>query len=216
MAGLVLGIHVAPAPRGVVQPVRGSPTRVRALDLWVTARDSSATGAAGYGYVLQQGRTPPARDSVQRPGTPLHLTRGGAGRDHRPQHARRAPSRCTGTAWSSRAATTAWAGGAARRGASRRHRAGRVVRRALHAAARRHLHLHTHDEAGPDLAGGLYGALVVHDPGSPPDPAREHLVVMGAGTVPRAPRQPPVPYVNGRHGHDAARARGGPARTGSA
>jgi FtsP/CotA-like multicopper oxidase with cupredoxin domain len=59
---------------------------------------------------------------------------------------------------------------------------------------------HTHDEAGPDLAGGLYGALVVHDPGSPPDPAREHLVVMGAGTVPRAPRQPPVPYVNGDTG----------------
>jgi FtsP/CotA-like multicopper oxidase with cupredoxin domain len=196
MAGLVLGIHVAPAPRGVVQPVRGAPTRVRALDLWVTARDSSATEPPGYGYVLQQGRTPPARDSVQRPGTPLHLTRGEpvAITVHNTRavpiavhwHGMELESRYDGVGgWSGtmRSVTPAIAPGDSFIVRFTPLRAGTFI-------------YHTHDEAGPDLAGGLYGALVVHAPGATPDPARDHLVVLGAGTVPAGPRQPPVPFVN--------------------
>jgi FtsP/CotA-like multicopper oxidase with cupredoxin domain len=38
---------------------------------------------------------------------------------------------------------------------------------------------HTHDETGDQLAGGLYGALLVEEPGTPRDTTRDHLIVMG-------------------------------------
>jgi FtsP/CotA-like multicopper oxidase with cupredoxin domain len=195
MAGLVFGIHVAPRAGVVRRPA--PPARApRRLDLWVTGRDSSAAGPATYGYVLQQGATPPARDSVQRPGTPIRLARGEpvAITVHNTRavpvavhwHGMELESRYDGVGgWSGtmRSVTPAVAPGDTFVARFTPPRAGTFM-------------YHTHDESGPDLAGGLYGALVVHEPGAPPDPARDHLVMLGAGLVPRGPRQPPVPFVN--------------------
>ena len=38
---------------------------------------------------------------------------------------------------------------------------------------------HTHDETGDQLAGGLYGALLVEEVGASRDTTRDHLIVMG-------------------------------------
>jgi FtsP/CotA-like multicopper oxidase with cupredoxin domain len=143
MAGLVVGIHVVPAARAAGGAVPRAPRErpARALDLWVTGRDSSAAGPPTYGYVLQQGPTPPPRDSAQRPGTPIVLARGEpvAITVHNTRatpvavhwHGMELESRYDGVG--------GWSGTRAERHTSRR--AGRHVRGALHAAARRHLHL---------------------------------------------------------------------------
>jgi FtsP/CotA-like multicopper oxidase with cupredoxin domain len=146
--------------------------------------------------VLQQGPTPPPRDSAQRPGTPIVLARGEpvAITLHNTRatpvavhwHGMELESRYDGVGgWSGtgRSVTPAVAPGDTFVARFTPPRAGTFI-------------YHTHDEAGPDLAGGLYGALVVHAPGAPPDSAREHLVVLGAGTTAVGPGQRPVPFVN--------------------
>ena len=60
------------------------------------------------------------------------------------------------------------------------NRAGRTLRRALHAATRRHFHLsHALARTLRQLASGLYGAIVVVDPGQAFDSTRDHVVVLG-------------------------------------
>jgi manganese oxidase len=57
-------------------------------------------------------------------------------------------------------------------------------------------HTHWHDEA--QLAGGLYGALLVLEPGEKYDPSIDHVVIIGLnGTVAEGQREPFA--LNGRH-----------------
>jgi FtsP/CotA-like multicopper oxidase with cupredoxin domain len=224
MAGLVFGVHVDAARPSAARPsaARGSGARVsaaragdarspgrpgragrpvrgvRPLDLWVTARPGG-DGPPAVGYVLQEGPTPPAPDSVRRPGTPIVLARGEpvAITIHNARavpvavhwHGMELESRYDGVAgWSGggRSVTPAVPPGGTFTARFTPPRAGTFI-------------YHTHDEHGSDLAAGLYGAVVVREPGAPEAraaPTGEHLVVLGAGTVPRQPRQPPVPFVN--------------------
>ena len=193
MAGLVFGVHVA----GRTAAVRRSALPARALDLWVTER-ASATGAPpALGYVLQEGPAAPARDSVRRPGTPIVLTRGApvAITVHNTRavpvavhwHGMELESRYDGVAgWSGagRSVTPAIPPGGTFTARFTPPRAGTFI-------------YHTHDERGPDLAAGLYGALVVHAPGAK---ASERLVVLGAGTATPAGQRRPTPFVNGDTG----------------
>jgi FtsP/CotA-like multicopper oxidase with cupredoxin domain len=200
MAGLVLGIHVDAAPRGrrasTALTRASARTPARALTLWVTERAARDGRPAGVGYVLQRGGQPPARDSVQRPGTTIAVAQGEpvaiTVRNTRAVpiavhwHGMELDSRYDGVGgWSGTpgSVTPPIAPGDSFVVRFTPPRAGTFI-------------YHTHDESGDELAMGLYGALVVHPPGVTPDPARDHVVVLGSGPAPAAARQLPVPYVN--------------------
>lgn len=201
MAGLVLGIHVADAPAAPRPAAPVTRRSERRLDLWVTER-TTETGRA-YGYVLQEGAAAPAPDSVRRPGTPIVVTRGTpvAITVHNTRavpvavhwHGMELESRYDGVGgWSGtgRSVTPSIPAG------------GTFVARFTPPRAGTFMY-HTHDESGDELAGGLYGALLVRDAAARPGsraPA-DAVVLLGAGTTPgpRDPRgvpAPPVPFVN--------------------
>ena len=73
MRGLVIGLKVTPVA-GYTEP---EPANARELRLFVGRRPKQLiTGADAIGFALQQGSTPPARDSVVLPGPVLELRRG--------------------------------------------------------------------------------------------------------------------------------------------
>lgn len=72
MAGLVLGMTVAPRP-GESYARPGTPRRV---DLYVNEGGPRGAMKKTYSYIQQRGPVPPAPDSVQIPGSLLVLTRG--------------------------------------------------------------------------------------------------------------------------------------------
>lgn len=73
MRGLVIGLKVTPAA-GYTET---EPANARELRLFVGRRPKRlVTGADAIGFALQQGATPPARDSVVLPGPVLELRRG--------------------------------------------------------------------------------------------------------------------------------------------
>ena len=73
MRGLVIGLKVTPVA-GYTEP---EPANARELRLFVGRRPKQlVTGADAIGFALQQGSTPPARDSVVLPGPVLELRRG--------------------------------------------------------------------------------------------------------------------------------------------
>jgi FtsP/CotA-like multicopper oxidase with cupredoxin domain len=73
MRGLVIGMHVTPAP-GYVEP---SAADRRKLNLLIQKKPNALQGGqTAYGFVLQQGDSVPAKDSVRIPGPVLELKRG--------------------------------------------------------------------------------------------------------------------------------------------
>lgn len=72
MGGLVMGIEVRSVGDSAPEDVRPR----RRLDLHVGMRPGVFGEEPGYGFVLQDGPTPPAADSVRFPGSPIVLTRG--------------------------------------------------------------------------------------------------------------------------------------------
>jgi FtsP/CotA-like multicopper oxidase with cupredoxin domain len=73
MRGLVIGMHITPAP-GYHEPV--APER-RTLNLLIQRRPNAFQGdQPAYGFLLQTGAETPARDSIQIPGPVLELRRG--------------------------------------------------------------------------------------------------------------------------------------------
>jgi FtsP/CotA-like multicopper oxidase with cupredoxin domain len=73
MRGLVIGMHVTPAP-GYKEPVVANRRR---LDLLIQKKQNALRGGLpAYGFVLQQGDSVPAKDSVRIPGPVLELKRG--------------------------------------------------------------------------------------------------------------------------------------------
>ncbi len=73
MRGLVIGMHVKPAP-GYEEPVSANRRRI---DLLIQKKPKVLPGGqTAYGFVLQQGDSVPAKDSVRIPGPVLELRRG--------------------------------------------------------------------------------------------------------------------------------------------
>jgi FtsP/CotA-like multicopper oxidase with cupredoxin domain len=186
MAGLVVGLAVRPRQgragaaslaraTGMDRPARHE----RAMRLVATTRPRVFGDAPGYSFVLQEGAIPPAADSMRVPGTPLILTRG-------------EPTRITVVNQSGSPLSVHWhgmeleswfdgVGGWSGSGTKLRppitpsdsfavrmtpHRAGTFI-------------YHTHDETGDQLGSGLYGALLVVEPGAKRDTTRDHLIVAG-------------------------------------
>jgi FtsP/CotA-like multicopper oxidase with cupredoxin domain len=175
MAGLVLGIDAKLKP-GVHEATRREPRR---LDLYVQEGAKRGRSERAMGFVLQQGAAPPAPDSVVIPGTTMVLTR------NEPTdvlvhnrlkettaihwHGLELESYSDGVAgWSGTAAKSAHsipAGGTFLAHLSM-PRAGTFI-------------YHTHLRDLTQLASGLYGGIVVLEPGQRFDPRTDHVFVVG-------------------------------------
>lgn len=70
MAGLVMGVRVAPAPNAAVAPDSRPRRRLR---VFVTERANVYGDRPGYSYILQEGPTPPASDSMRVPSSTIVL-----------------------------------------------------------------------------------------------------------------------------------------------
>lgn len=73
MSGLVMGIHVKPLHGAGILP---EPVPVRHLRLYVNERPNVYGNKPGFAFILQNGDTPPARDSITIPSSTVVLTKG--------------------------------------------------------------------------------------------------------------------------------------------
>jgi FtsP/CotA-like multicopper oxidase with cupredoxin domain len=188
MAGLIVGITVHP-PATWREPARPHPANLRLL-VQEGARRSRSERALGY--VLQRGPEPP-RDSVQIAGPVLLMTRGRPTDVTVVNHLKEP----TGVHWhgveleSYSDGVVGWSG-----------RAGHVAPPiAPNDSFVAHLTLpragtfiyHTHLGDLEQLTSGLYGAIVVLEPGRTFDPSTDHVYVAGWD----GPADPPSILVNG-------------------
>jgi manganese oxidase len=189
MAGLVVGVHVAPATP--VRPAR-DPTPRRILRLLVTERAHVYGERPGYSYVLQKGSKPPAPDSIRSYGSTLVL------RQNEPSEITvvNATTRSTSIHWhgieieSFYDGVGDWSGWGSRVAAPIAPRDSFVVRLTPPRAGT--FIYHTHTSEGLLLASGLYGALLVLPENALPD-TTDRLVLIGIG----GPLDDSRPVVNG-------------------
>jgi len=175
MAGLVMGLVVRPAP-GTEGLARGPARRLRLL-----VQEGHRQGAAprAMGYVLQRGARAPAPDSVEIPGSLLVLTRDQptditvVNRLNEPAaihwHGIELESYSDGVA--------GWSGSGSHLAPSIQPGDSFVARLTLPRAGTFMYHTHMNDIE--QLTSGLYGGLVVLEPGQRWDPARDHIFVAG-------------------------------------
>ena len=186
MAGLVMGIHVAPragasASRAVALASGRNPgaPAARSLRVVATERGHVFGTSAGRSFVLQQGTTQPARDSLEFPGSTLVLRRG----ESTAITVINRLSAPLAVHWHGMEIESWYDGVGGWSGAGRSVRppiapGDSFVVRLTPARAGTFIY-HSHDEAGAELGTGLYGALIVEDPGAPRDTTRDHVIVMG-------------------------------------
>lgn len=176
MAGLVLGIDAAPRP-GAVAAARSA---ARTLDLYVQEGPRRLHAKRALGFVLQRDGNAPAPDSTEIPGTLLVLTRGEPSdvRVHNrlPEgtsvhwHGLELESYSDGVVGlgglSGGAVTPAVAPGGTFTARLSLRRAGTFI-------------YHTHLRDVEQLASGLYGPLIVLEPGERFDPRTDHVHTAG-------------------------------------
>jgi manganese oxidase len=193
MAGLVLGIPVAPHP-GESYERTGEPRR---LDLFFHQGAPRGSIPVAYSYVLQRGPTPPGPDSLEISGSPIVVTRGTATDIVVHNRAREA----TGVHWHG-IELESWSDGVV--GWSSRGTAmappiapgdSFTARLTLPRAGTFIYHTHLNDVA--QVTGGAAGPLLVLEPGEVFDPARDHVFLNIWHGRPRAPLQIPGVLVNG-------------------
>lgn len=171
MSGLVLGINVRPN-RGFRAASRINPRRLR---LFVDEGRPRRHAPRALGFVLQQGKRPPAIDSVEIPGTTLFLTRG-------------QPTDITITNRLKETTAIHWHGlelesysdGVAGWSGIENHVAAAIMPGKSFTA---HLTTpragtfiyHTHLNDVEQITSGLYGAIVVLEPGKRFDPKTDHV-----------------------------------------
>jgi FtsP/CotA-like multicopper oxidase with cupredoxin domain len=193
MAGLVVGLTVRPRPGS------GAPDRsgVRQLHLFVDEGRRHGVAARAMGFVLQRGDTPPASDSLEPPSSLLVLTRDQPTdivvvnrlRESSAIHWHGVELE----SWSD--GVPGWSG------------AGSAVAHMIPASDSFVAHLtlpragtfiyHTHLNDFEQLSSGLYGAIVVLEPGRQFDPTRDHVYVAGWDGPGSGKNHPPPLVVNG-------------------
>lgn len=189
MAGLVMGIFVPPTP-GVALAV--DPVPRRRLRMFVDQRAGVFGDKPGFSYILQQGDTPPARDSVQFPSSTLVLNRD-------------EPTEITVINRTTEEASIhwhgielgsfydgvgGWSGWDTRRAPVMAPGDSFIVRMTPDRAGTFIYHTHTNETV--QLNSGLYGAILVLPPGGTPDP-NERLFLIGAG----GPQSAAPQFING-------------------
>jgi FtsP/CotA-like multicopper oxidase with cupredoxin domain len=178
MAGLVLGITTVDR----VAAARSLPTPTRHLRLFAQQAPGDSGKPARHGYVLQQ-NLEPKPDSVEVPGTPLVLTRGETtaitviNRLREPTtvhwHGMELESVFDGVAgWSRTGSNLAplVAPGDSFTVAFTPPRSGTFI-------------YHTHMDEGVQLGAGMYGPLLVLEPGQRYDPATDLVFIVGNTVV---------------------------------
>jgi FtsP/CotA-like multicopper oxidase with cupredoxin domain len=192
MAGLVLGIAVRPRPDTPV-PARMNPRR---LHLFVQEGMKRSRAPRAMGFVLQRDGRPPAPDSVETPGSALVLTRGQptdiviVNRLKEPTaihwHGIELESYSDGVA--------GWSGAGDRLAPSVMPGDSFTARLTLPRTGTFMYHTHLNDIE--QLTSGLYGGIVVLEPGKRFDPRRDHLFVSGWDGETRLPALPHL-IING-------------------
>jgi FtsP/CotA-like multicopper oxidase with cupredoxin domain len=172
MSGLVLGIRVTPRP-GAREVARGKADQYRLL-----VQEGRRRGRAAHsrGFVLQHGAAP-ATDSIEIPGTTLLFTRGKAADvvvvNHLPEDAAIHWHGLELESYSDGAA--GWSGVGARIARSIAPGDSFTAHLTLRRAGTFMYHTHLNDME--QLTSGLYGALIVLEPGQHFDPAHDHVYV---------------------------------------
>jgi manganese oxidase len=186
MAGLVMGVHVRPAKgrTGVASLSRATGkdravASTRRMRLVATTKPNVYGEAPGYAFILQEGARAPLADSLRFPGSTLTLRRG-------------EPTQITVVNLTGTPLAVHWHGMEIESwydGVGGWSGAGTSVRPPIAAGDSFAVRMtpprsgtfiyHTHDETGDQLAAGLYGALLVLDPGTTRDTTRDHLLVLG-------------------------------------
>ena len=175
MAGLVVGID-AKLPPGAREAER---TNVRRLDLFVQEGKARGRSARALGFVLQQGAGPPAVDSVVMPGTTIVLTRDEP-TDIQVHNRLKEP---TSVHWhgleleSHSDGVAGWSGSAGMPAPPVAPAGSFIAHLSMPRAGTFMYHTHLRDLE--QLSSGLYGAIVVMEPGQPFDPLRDHVHVVG-------------------------------------
>ena len=178
MAGLVVAMQVRPAPGAGPRP---APADTQFVRLLVQARPRVYGTDPGYGYVVQSGTTEPAPDSIAIPGMPIVLTRGRLARITVVNHL----SEPTAVHWHGMELESFYDGIPDMSGEP-----GHLM--PMIAAADSFVaemtppragtfiyHTHAHDDR--QLSLGLYGPLLVLEPGERYEPATDHVIVLGIG-----------------------------------
>ena len=174
MAGLVLGVAVT-APHGLT---RESRTGTRTLRLHVQAANRPGRFTPALGFVLQEGAAP-AEDSLARQSSLLLLTRGQPTDITVLNHLREA----TAVHWhgieleSFSDGVAGWSGAMQRLAPAIAPRDSFTARLTLKRAGTFIYHTHLNDL--DQLTHGLYGSIVVLEPGQRFDPRTDHLFVVG-------------------------------------
>ncbi|HSB55325.1 MAG TPA: multicopper oxidase domain-containing protein [Gemmatimonadales bacterium] len=174
MAGLIIGIVIHPADQSAV-----SSRHARRLHLFIQEGPRQGRAARGLGYVLQRGVRPPASDSIGSGSSPLVLTRGEP-TDIVVQNRLREPAAIH---WhgieleSYSDGVPGWSGSGSQLAPSIAPGDSFVARLTLPRAGTFIYHTHMNDIE--QLTSGLYGGLVVLEPGRRFDARRDHLFVAG-------------------------------------
>ncbi len=190
MAGLILGLTVQPS--GTSREIAAAPEpERRRLRLFLHRKPKVFGEAPGYGFVLQQGAREPRADSIRIPGSELNLTRGEpveiTVRNRAPLplsvhwHGIELESYFDGVG--------GWSGDTRRIAPPIAANDSFVVRFTPPRAGT--FIYHVHDESGSELASGLYGALIVREPGD--DGANDRIFVMADA----GPSAGGVTFING-------------------
>lgn len=178
MAGLITGIVVRPAAGGYTEPVASSPRKLR---VYANARAGFYGSHPGLGFILQEGPTPPARDSIRIPGTPIFLRRDEPveitvlNRTAVPisvhWHGIELESYYDGV--------PGWSGARSRVAPAIAPEDSFVVRMTPDRAGT--FIYHTHADEAEQLASGLYAPLIILAPGERWDPETNLIFLMGQG-----------------------------------
>lgn len=175
MAGLVIGITVHPRA-GWTEPPRGA---ARTMHLFVQEGTPRNRAARALGFVLQRGSKAPRPDSVEMPGSVLVLTRGQPTDIVVVNRLREA----TAIHWhgielqSYSDGVAGWSGAGQHLAPSIQPGDSFVAHLTLPRAGTFIYHTHINDLE--QLTAGLYGAIVVLEPGQHFDPRRDHVFVAG-------------------------------------
>ncbi len=176
MAGMVMGIHILPA-RNAPTPARVASNR-RSLTLVIHEQPGRFGAEPGFGYALQDGTTEPPPDQISIPGPVIVLTRGQPVAIKIVNKLREA----TSVHWhgmeleSYYDGVPGWSGGRGSIAPPIAPGGSFVAEMTPPRAGTFIYHTHGHDDR--QLSSGLYGPLVVLEPGQKFDPATDRILLI--------------------------------------
>jgi FtsP/CotA-like multicopper oxidase with cupredoxin domain len=196
MRGLVIGMHVTPAP-GYTE---ATAAERRTINLLIQKRPNSFFGSQpGYGFLIQKDSVVPAKDSISIPGPVLELKRGQPVRIQVKNNLEEQ----SGVHWHGLEIESYPDGVADFSGIGDKIMppipAGATFAAEFTPPRNGTFPYHSHLHEMRQIASGMYGAIIVTD--TPRDTTRDHVIVAGGGGLPVFYKQgPSMLLVNGAIG----------------